>query len=181
MALGKIANVITSLIIYNVIGIFVIFFGATFAETKLITKKNSKVTILGFSIIFTILSVFFLNVFYVFISLSNHLSYLCVFMLVTYTEEIYPTIIKDHAMGFMNFINGISGVFTQFVFLTLYKIDIAHPLFLYILFIVIFIMILIYLPDDNENNLDSSFFGEEDEIRTDDEKIEKSDGSNKIK
>ena len=81
----------------------------------------------------------------------------------------------------MNFINGISGVFTQFVFLTLYKIDIAHPLFLYILFIVIFIMILIYLPDDNENNLDSSFFGEEDEIRTDDEKIEKSDGSNKIK
>ena len=143
---------------FNIIGMFVILFGAFFSEIKFFDKKFSKIFILSFSIFFAVMSIVFVKKFYLFTALSDNLCDLCYIMLITYTEEIYPTIIKDHAVGFMLFIDGVAGFASQFVFISVFKYGKLVPLLLYIISLLIGMLIIIFLPKDNISNIDSLIF-----------------------
>jgi hypothetical protein len=158
------ANASTEDIIkYNLIGFFILLIGACYSEFKITSKKFTKIFLLLASIIFSFLAVLKFEKFYVFISLSNHLCELCIVMVETYACEIYPTIIKDYAIGFLEFADGVGGVFSQFGFISIYGYGKFFPVYLFILFVFASVLILIKLPNDNEKCLDSVIFEEKDD------------------
>lgn len=157
----KIANESTSEIIkYNLIGFITLLTGAAYSEFKITSKKFTKIFLLLASIIFSFLAIFKHEKFYVFISLSNHLCELCVVMVETYACEIYPTVIKDYAIGFLEFAEGVGGVFSQFGFISIYTYGKFFPVYLFALCVFVSVLILLKLPNDNEKSLDSVIFEE---------------------
>jgi len=154
-------NTINNLIISQIIGILIFLLGSLFFEIKFIPKKFGNLTIISFSFIFTILSISYYNNTYLFMSSSIFLLQMSYILLITYSFEIFPKYIKDHAMGFLFSIGSLGSVFSQYIFISIFKMGTMYPIYFFLLLLIIIMVILFFLPKENENNLDSLVFGED--------------------
>ena len=83
-------------------------------------------------------------------------------MLSTYSAEMVPTIIRDYAMAFFIIIGSLCGFLSQFIFIWLLKFDKYLPVYVFISMIIMIIIVILFLPNDNDGNLDSIVLGDTD-------------------
>ena len=152
------------------IGLIGNLIGAIFSEIKFFGRKFSEILFFSISLICAILGFVYVHHMYILMGCSISTYYISYKLHITYTEEIYPTIIKDYAMGAMFFSTRLGGFLSQFFYLSLMKSrNNLIPIF-YCINCIVLIVIIFFLPNDNTSKLDSFLIEEAGSINSSDEK-----------
>jgi len=146
---------IDSLILINLTGSLGTLVGGIVSEIKSLGRKKTEIYFFSISIIFAVLSLFFLRDLNILIGISLSFFQSAFNIHITYTEEIYPTKIRDYSTGILFGTSRIGGFLSQFAYINMLKGFVFYPMYFYILDILLVIILLFYLPDDNLKALDS--------------------------
>ncbi len=143
-------------IITNLINIPSNILAAYLGETETFGRKYTMVIGYVLSIIFTMLSVFFPLLLYLFIGISLFSVGISFSSLSSYTCEVYPTALRDNAVGFLAGIGRFSGLSSIFIFYALANIGFNVPyVFIVILFVIALIASFLIPFETRGKNLDS--------------------------
>jgi len=143
-------------IVTNLINIPSNILAAYLGETETFGRKYTMVIGYILSIIFTILSVIFPLLLYLFIGISLFSVGISFSSLSSYTCEVYPTALRDNAVGFLAGIGRFSGLSSIFIFYGLAKIGFNVPfVFIVILFVIALISSFLIPFETRGRNLDS--------------------------
>jgi MFS family permease len=149
---------IRTLINMNLFECFGNIFGAIICELQWLGRKRSLLLMAFIGVFSALISCGFYKHFEIFIGISLSSINLCQDILQTYTGEIYPTKVRDYAIGLNLGITRIGGVISQFIFLPLTKISIFFGIYFYVICILILILGISFLPPDNRREIDSEIF-----------------------
>lgn len=164
---------INSLLIMGSIESLGNFTGAILCEFEFIGRKYLLVIMSIISISNALLGRFVLSKFEIFMGIGLSASNLTQDCLKTYTSEIYPTKIRDLALGINISTMRIAGIFSQFVFFSLTKLHLFSGIYMFLAFTTSALICILLLPPDNNKEMDSEielsdnelFSGEEIEIK----------------
>ena len=143
------------LISSNIASIIVIFLLSILTQLNFLSRKNWKLVIFTLTILTAFAAIVFSDYFYIFICISNNLCGFIFNILILYTLEKYPTVLKDYALGVYMFIFGLGGLLSQYFFIFLKKIGKFFPVVVYIIILLSLVVLFYFLPNDNEENIDA--------------------------
>ncbi len=146
---------INSLIIIHLTGSIGSVIGGAVSEIKWFGRKRTEIVFFSCSIFFAVLSLFVLVELNVFIGISLSFFQSAINIHITYTEEIYPTKIRDYSTGVMLGTTRIGGFLSQFAYMNILKGFFLYPIYFYIMILLLIIVLLCFLPSDNRKALDS--------------------------
>lgn len=146
---------INSLIVINLTGSLGTVIGGAVSELKWLGRKRTEIYFFAFAIFFAVLSLFVLIELNVFIGISLSFFQSAINIHITYTEEIYPTKIRDYSTGIMLGTTRIGGFLSQFAYMNMFKRFFLYPVYFYILVLLFIMVLLCFLPNDNRKALDS--------------------------
>ena len=122
------------------------FIGGALAEIRCIGRKGVIWIFMLLSAITLIPSCFGVTLFNIFFTISITSSAIYGDMLVTYISEIFPTKLRDVSSSFFLTSHRVSGFFSQFLFLALFKINYKLPFFFGSFLNIIGVMSIFLLP-----------------------------------
>ena len=128
---------------FDLLGSFV---GGLLAEIKVIGRKGVIWIFMLLSAITLIPSCFSVTLYNIFFTMSITSSAIYGDMLITYISEIFPTKLRDLSSSIFLTSYRISGFFSQFLFLGLFKIHYKVPFFFGCLLNIIGVMTIFMLP-----------------------------------
>lgn len=176
---------INSLLIMGSIESLGNFTGAILCEFEFIGRKYLLVIMSIISIGNALLGRFVLSKFEIFMGIGLSASNLTQDCLKTYTSEIYPTKIRDLALGINISVMRIAGIFSQFVFFSLTKLHLFSGIYMFLAFTGCALVTILLLPPDNNKEIDAEVEmsdNESSESETDEIlKFNSDDGNNDIK
>jgi SP family sugar:H+ symporter-like MFS transporter len=120
--------------------------GGIFSEWKFLGRKLVMCIFLLVSCVFFGLSCIFYKNFSLFLGIA--LSFLKgpSTLTIVYAGEVYNTIVRDKAVGFMSFFRSIGGLLSQIIYLELRKIQLFVPYYFTISILFIAIVLIYLLP-----------------------------------
>lgn len=142
------------------------FIGGILSEIEGIGRKISEIFFFSLAFVSGILGFVIISKMYIFMGISIASFYSAYKLHITYTEEIYPTIIKDYAMGAMLFSTRCGGFLAQFFYLSLLSSGNSYIITAYCLCCTILVILVIFLPIENTRSLDN-FMVDEPEMEKD--------------
>jgi MFS family permease len=120
--------------------------GGLVSEIEIFGRKNTIIISFFFAIIFNFLMIYnssnyhyHFGIYMLFIDLSYDVN-------TTYCCEIYPTKVRDLALGYLFFWNRVGGFISQILFIYFYKIGLWVPYWATIALTAVNIMLVFYLP-----------------------------------
>ena len=152
---GEKKETVDGLILIFIISCIGNIIGGVFSEIKHFGRKNSEIFFFSISTLCAILALIFLKSANILLAFSLSFYGASFNMHITYSEEIFPTKIRDFAMGLLFFMTRMGGFTCQFIFIPMLKFNPLFPVYIYIGITLILIVILFFLPHDNDNELDS--------------------------
>ena len=120
--------------------------GGLLAEIKFIGRKGVIWIFMLLSAISLIPSCFSVTLYNIFFTISITSTAIYGDMLITYISEIFPTKLRDLSSSFFLTSHRISGFFSQFLFLGLFKINYKLPFFFGSILNIIGVMTIFMLP-----------------------------------
>jgi MFS family permease len=109
-------------------------------------RSTSAFYLLGLISMF--LGVIFPNYFEVFAGIFNFSISAAFNTSTAYSSEIYPTKLRDIALGFLYFSTRVGGILSQFIFLALYHWDMWLPFYVLLILLAMNILFMSLLPYD---------------------------------
>lgn len=151
------SNIILSLFIGTLIGIVVLSTLPILSE-YLFGMKNFSIICYYISGVLSILIIIFTNIIYIWYALYSYFLSTAFNLNTTYTTHIYPTKIRDTAVGFFYFCTRIGGFISQFLFLWLYGYNIMIPYYLIVVLCLLCGTIKLFLKiDPSGESLDKHY------------------------
>jgi hypothetical protein len=142
----KDSNIIVSQMFVNIIGF--IGFLAAGPMSEIPALGRNKTTIIGVIVasIFNVLTIMFSEYYEIFFALF--LTFLGIANNVnsSYSCEVYPTKIRDFAMGFLFFVTRIGGFISQILYVWLHNTSLWAPYHATIAFLIIYCAMVFFLP-----------------------------------
>lgn len=146
---------LNDLILITLLGSLGNLIAGILVEIKQIGRKHLAMIFLAICIITGILSFAFVSYFSLFIGISNCFISGAFNIHISYSEEIYPTKIRDFAMSFLFSMTRLGGFSTQYIFLGLINVSLFFPIYVFCILCTILIVLFYFLPKDNTDSLDS--------------------------
>jgi MFS family permease len=139
-------EIITNQIIICIICSPSTYLGGILSEISFLGRNRS--TILGYfvSLIFINLAIFYPNYFTLMFGLSQAFASIAFNINTTYSCEVYPTKIRDNALGFLFFATRVGGFSSQIMYLAMNNIGIWIPYYFTIVITIINIAFIYLLP-----------------------------------
>lgn len=166
-------NTINNLILVYAIGILGNFAAGIVSEFKIIGKKYSEIVFFLLSFIFGIISILLYQNFSFWIGLSLSLLGAAFNIHINYTEELYPTKIRDFALGCLFGMTRLGGFISQYLFISFGKASLFFSLYAYLFMILIKIILIFLLPNDNNSQMDGIICFEDSMLISKEEPTEK--------
>jgi hypothetical protein len=126
------------------------------SEIKCIGKKLSIVIMSPFAILFGILSLIFKSYLYIFFTISTIFQGGLFNIYLMWSCILLPTKIRDTGVGLFIGMSRIGGFISQFVVIELVYLNIDIPILIYIISAIISVILVIFLPKKEVEELDSS-------------------------
>ena len=142
-------DIIKSQIFINLINLFAQFFGGLMTESYYLGRKLTAIINGIAAFLFLIFLILFPDNFPVFFAIYTSLQVIMFNVITTYSCEVYPTKIRDHAIGFLFGITRIGGFISQILYLYLNSRGILVPYYTTAIFISFEIIMIILLPYDS--------------------------------
>ncbi len=146
---------INNIILIYLIGIIGNIGGGLISEIKGIGRKYSEILLLFLTIISGFLSIVASNKFSLWMGISNSFLGAAFNIHIIYTEEIYPTKIRDLAFGVLIGMSRVGGFTSQFIFMAFNKAPVFFAVWTYLVFLGIMVFLMFFLPKDNTSNIDA--------------------------
>lgn len=148
-------DAINKLILINLYGSFGTILAGIFSEIKGFGRKNTEIYFISGSAFFGTIALIYMRHFNTIMGLGLSLMQSSINIHITYTEEIYPTALRDYASGLLCATTRLGGFASQFIFIYLISLFFLYPVYFYILSCLICVSLICFLPDDNKKALDS--------------------------
>ena len=110
---------------------------------------------LSFSFLFGIISIFASHSFYIFINFSIVCFNIGFNLILVWTLEILPTVIRDYGTGIFYTFNNIGSVVAQFIYISIAKKSLIFTLLFYSILSLILMIFIYFLPNTQSKDLDS--------------------------
>jgi len=148
-------DTINNLILINIYGSFGTILAGIFSEIKGFGRKKTEIYFISGSAFFATISLIYMKNFNSLMGLGLSLMQSSINIHITYTEEIYPTALRDYARGVLCATTRLGGFASQFIFIYLIEVFFLYPVYFYIISCLICVSLIVFLPDDNKKALDS--------------------------
>jgi MFS family permease len=139
-------QIIIDQIIINLMGLPSCVLGGLICEIEFLGRKKSLLITISPAIFCLGIAIIFPHTYTVSFGLFLALVSVAFDINTSYTCEVYPTKIRDKAVGFMYFFTRIGGFISQYLYLYLNSIGIWIPYYATIVFILVNIILIIFLP-----------------------------------
>jgi AAHS family benzoate transporter-like MFS transporter len=120
--------------------------GGILCELSFLGRNKSTLISLFFGVFFTCLLLQYPKDFTFYFSLSQAFASIAFNITTTYTCEVYPTRIRDQALGFMFFCTRLGGFLSQILFLTINEHGMWDPYYATVILICINIFFILLIP-----------------------------------
>lgn len=154
---------VDDLILINILSSLGNVVAGIFVEIKQIGRKNLAIIFFALSVLCGILAFSIVGYFPLIIGISNSFNSGGFNIITAYSEEVYPTKIRDFAMSFLFSMTRLGGFTAQYVFLGLNKVSLFFPTYVYCTICAILAILIYFLPKDNTESLDSEIHYREEE------------------
>ncbi len=148
-------DIINEMILIYALTIIGCFVGGITSEIKKLGRKYSEIIGFIFAFIFGLISVIHNKYFSFWIGISISFFGAVFNLHISYTEEIYPTKIRDFAVGILLGISRLGAFISQYTRLYFDNISLFFSVYSYLGMIVILIILIFLLPKDNTGQIDS--------------------------
>jgi MFS family permease len=133
-------------------------------EVKFLGRKKSLILVFLLSLISLILLIIFPNFYSLFFGLTQAFVDMGFNITSVYSCEVYPTKIRDTALGFLFFSTHLGGTLSQFFYLFINDFGIWIPYYVTIAFVIVNLSLTISLPYETyDKNLDFEYENKKDE------------------
>jgi len=152
-AIGKEQNIsnldiIKNQIVINLIGFFSLFLGGIMTEASYLGRKLATNINFFTCLAFILLLIAWPGQFAVFFGIYSAVQGIAFNISTTYSCEVYPTKMRDHAIGFLFSCTRVGGFISQILYLYLNSIGTWIPYYASSIFLVINIILVFLLPYD---------------------------------
>jgi MFS family permease len=133
-------------------------------EIKFLGRKKSTILVYLLGLIALILLIIFHNLYSLFFGLTQAFLDMGFTISTVYSCEVYPTKIRDRAMGFLFFCTRLGGTLSQFLYLFINDFGIWTPYYVTIVFVIVNLTLTLSLPYETYGkNLDFEYENKNDE------------------
>jgi len=122
--------------------------GGFIVELKFLGRINSIIISSFLSIAVSILALIFTQYFGFIFNLNFMLIGMYFTIITTYSAEVYPTIIRERALGVLFVCTRVGGIISQIIYPALGNIYLFAPYYLNLVFVALLLILVFFLPYD---------------------------------